>query len=320
MHGGLGRAVRGIVGVEHQSARGWESQPEWLSGLLRISEMVAEAPRGSRRRAVIITPHPSQLVALMVAHLVVMRFQSHRLPTKWWEHVPTPKVAVRHLDGGAEMLVFRQVVAKQGDDFSLRFGTSKGTKFMLPARDVRDVVPIPPDVLPDAPQARILNLGSDRFASVTDYFGLEAVPYALGCDASVAVVGRKDETRAQLEGNRVRNAGGGTASLAALARVKELAHATSFRSRWLSADDAASGGAEEGSLLILNGGQAVTATVHDLEDHPWIAVLDRASTSLGDAVAQAEQYYFSVETRRLEVPDDVMLGKGHEVLLFEEPR
>lgn len=255
----------------------------------------------------------------MVAHLAVRRFQSNRLPVQWWDHVPTPKVAVRHLDGGAEMIVFRQFVAKPGDDFSLRFGTSKGTRFMLPARNVRDVVPIPYEMTPDDQEARTLNLGSERFASVTEYFGLEAVPYAIGNDASVAVVGRKDETRAQLESNRVRNAQGGTASLAALARVKELAHATSFRSRWLSAEDAASGEAEDGSLLILNGGQVVTATVHDLDDHPWIAVLDRASTSLGDAVAQVEQYYFSVETHRLEVPGDVVLGKGHEILMFEEP-
>lgn len=216
-------------------------------------------------------------------------------------------------------MLFREVVRKANGDVSLRFGTSRGTRFTLPSRNVADVVPIPHDVLPDVMEARVFDLRAGRFASILDYFGLEAVPYALGNDGSIAVVGRKDETRAQLEGNRVMREDGGNASLAALARVKELAHSTSFRSRWLSAEDATSGGADAEGLLILNGGQAVTSVVHDLDDHPWIAVLDRASTSLADSVAQVEQYYFSVETRRLEPPDGIVFAKGNEVLLFEEP-
>lgn len=173
--------------------------------------------------------------------------------------------------------------------------------------------------LPGDPVARRLNFDTERFRSILDFLGRDGVRYALGGRSAVAVVGRKDETRAQLEHNWVRNPDGGSARLAAIARVRELAHAASSRSRWLSADAAASGEADAGSLLILHGGQVVTATVHDLDDHPWIAVLDRASTSLSDAVAQVEQYYFSVESRRLKIPEDVVVGKGHEVLLFEEP-
>ena len=312
----LGREARGLIGVEHRTARGWERQPEWLAGLLRIAETVANGPEEVRRRAVVITPHPSQVVALLVAHLALSSFQARQVSDRWWQEHPSP-AAVRVLNSGAELLVLREVVSGPGGDFSLRFA-APDAELLVPSASVGLLDPIPVEDLTGEVVAQRLNFETAKFRSILDFLGREGVRYALGGSTPVAVVGRKNETRAQLEQNWVRNQDGGSASLAAIARVEELAHASSARSRWLSADDAASGDANEGSLLILNGGQVVTATVHDLDEHPWIAVLDRASTSLGDAVAQVEQYYFSVETRRLELPEGVALGKGHEVLLFEE--
>lgn len=318
MWGVLGEDTRGLVGVDHRTGGGWESQPEWLSSMLRIADVVADSPEGVRRRAVIVTPHSSPLVALIAAHIAVRRFECSRLPTNWWDHEPTPRAAVRIQHGEAELLLFRQVERKGDGDFSLRFGTSRGTRLMVSSRHARDLIPIPVEILPDPSRAQMLDLNRTVFGSTYDYFRGQSIPYALGTEASLAIVGRKDETRAQLENNSVRNPHGGVADLAALARVKELAHAASHRSRWVSPEAAVSGAVREGSLLILNGGPAVTATIHDLEDHPWIAVLDRASPSLAEAVSQVEQYYFSVKTQRIDIPTGALLGKGHELLLFEE--
>lgn len=316
--GVLGEAAGGLIGVDHRTGRGWESQPEWLTSMLRIADVVASSPEGVRRRAVIVTPHPSPLVALIAAHVAVRRFESSRLPSDWWDHEPTPRAAVRMQHGEAELLLFRQVERKSDGDFSLRFGTARGTRLMVSSRQARELVPIPVEVLPDPSKAQMLDMSRTVFDSTYDYLRGESIPYALGTDASLAIVGRKDETRAQLENNSVRNQNGGVADLAALARVKELAHAASHRSRWVSPEAAGSGAVDEDGLLILNGGPAVSATIHDLEDHPWIAVLDRASPSLAEAVSQVEQYYFSVETQRIDMPAGTLLAKGHEVLLFEE--
>lgn len=314
----LGAIAQGLVGVDHRTSRGWEPQPEWLSGLLRLSELVADGPEGVRRRAVIVTPHPSPLVALIAAHLAVRRYEATRLPAEWWEHDPAPRAAVRMQRGEAELLLFRQREWKSDGDFSLRFGTSRGSKLMVPSQHAAELVPIPYSVLPDPSRAQMLDLSKAVFDSVYDYFGGESIPYALGTDDSLAIVGRKDETRAQLENNSVRNRKNGVAELSALARVKELAHARSYRARWVSPEAAASGEVDEGCMLILNGGQAVSAAINELDDHPWIAVIDRASPSLGEAISQVEQYYFSVETERIESPVGMALAKGHEVLLFEE--
>jgi hypothetical protein len=315
----LGATALGLLGVQHQTARGWEPQPEWLSGLLRVGEVVVDGHSDVRRRAVIITPHPSPVVALLSAHLALRRFQASRLPDRWWDHEPTPKAAVRLRSGVAELLLFRQAERRPGGDVTLRFGTSRGTRLMVSEEKAIDLVPIPYEVLPDPSKAKMLDLRKRVFDGVHDFLGMASIPYALGTDTSVTVVGRKDETRHQLEQNSVRDSRGGVARLAALARVKEFAHANSYRSRWLSPEGAASGEADEGSLLILNGGAAVGAAVHDLEDHAWIAVLDRSSPSLTEAVHQVEQYYYSVETDRIELPSDIALPRGHEILLFEEP-
>lgn len=308
----------GLRGVQHQTARGWEPQPAWLTGLLRVGEVVAGGSSDVRRRALIVTPHPSQVVALLAAHLALRRFETSRLPHDWWEHEPRPKAALRIHSGDAELLLLRDVERRSGGEVSLRFGTSRGTRLMIAAAKASDLVPIPIEVLPDPSKARMLDLRKKVFAGVQDFLGMSSIPYALGSDSSVTIVGRKDETRLQLEKNSVRHPTGGVARLSSLARVKEFAHANSYRSRWLSPEGAASGEAGEGSLLILNGGAAVGAAVHDLEDNPWIAVLDRSSPSLVEAVHQVEQYYYSVETERMELPSDVVVPKGHEVLLFEE--
>jgi hypothetical protein len=312
-------AAQGLLGVHHQTANGFEPQPAWLAGLLRVGEIVADGPQDVRRRAVIITPHPSALVALLTAHLALRRFQASRLPEAWWDHDPTPRAAVRLRSGDAELLLFRQVERRAGGEVSLRFGTSRGTRLMVSADKASDLVPIPYEVLPDPSKAKVLDLSRRVFDGVHDFLGLASIPYALGTDSSVTVVGRKDETRLQLEQNAVRDARGGVARLDAIARVKELAHANSYRARWLSPESVASGDADEGSVLILNGGAAAGALVHELDGHPWIAVLDRSSPSLVEAVHQVEQYYYSVETERLELPEGVELTRGHEVLLFEEP-
>jgi hypothetical protein len=315
----LETAARGLLGVEHQTSNGWQAQPRWLTGLLRIGEIVADGPVDAKRRAVIITPHPSQLVALLAAHLSLRRFETARLPEQWWDHEPTPKAAVRWRSDKVELLLFRQATRRQSGRVTLRFGTSDGLRLDVSTDDAADFVPIPYEVLPDPERARLLDLDKRVFDSVHDFLGMACVPYALGNDASVTVVGRREDTRRQLEENSVRGPHSGVATLAALARVKEFAHAASYRSRWLSPDSAASGDADEGSILIVNGGTAVGAVVHDLEGHNWIAVLDRSSPSLIEAVHQVEQYYYSVATDRLNLPGDVELGRGHEVLLFEEP-
>jgi hypothetical protein len=315
----LDRTSVGLVGVQHLSEYGWMEQPEWLSGLLRIAETVAEALDDVRRRAVIITPHASQVVALIAAHLALRRFRSRSMPERWWDHEPRPVAAVRHLTSGSELLLLREIVRSPGGEVALRFEAPYSALMSVPSGMAGRIVPIPLEELSEGVVPTYIDPDTWRFADVVDFLGRDGVLYALSRHAPVTVVGRKDETRAQLEGNWVRNAEGGSASLAAIARVKEFARATSFRSRWLSADHATSGRAEPGSLLILSGGTTVTAAVHELDEHPWIAVLDRSSPSLAGAVAQIEQYYFSVETRRLEAPDDVVLAKGHEVLIFEEP-
>lgn len=308
----------GLRGVQHQTARGWEPQPAWLTGLLRLGEVVAGGPSDVRRRALIVTPHPSQVVALLAAHLALRRFQMARLPDQWWDHEPAPKAAIRWRGDAAELLLFRRVERKPSGRITLRFGTSQGMRLDVSSEDAAEFEPIPYEVLSEPGRARLLDLDKRIFDSVYDFLGMASIPYALGKEASVTVVGRKDETRLQLEANAVRDPQAGVASLAALARVQQYAHANSFRSQWLSPEAAASGEAGEGSLLILNGGAAVGAAVHDLEDNPWIAVLDRSSPSLVEAVHQVEQYYYSVETDRMELPSDVVVPKGHEVLLFEE--
>jgi hypothetical protein len=315
----LGALAMGLLGVEHETARGWESQPQWLRGLLRVGEVVADGNAGVRRRAVIITPHPSPVVALLVAHLALRRFQASRISDQWWNHEPPPKAAVRWRGDDAELLLFRRVERKPSGGVTLRFGTSQGLRLDVSADDAAEFEPIPFEALPNPGKARVLDLDKKVFESAYDFLGMACIPYALGTDASVTVVGRKDETRLQLEHNSVRDPRAGVARLAALARVKEFAHANSYRSRWLSPEGVASGEADDGSVLILNGGAAVGAAVHDLEGHPWIAVLDRSSPSLTEAVHQVEQYYYSVETDRVELPSDVALPKGHEILLFEEP-
>jgi len=315
----LGTAARGLLGVQHETARGWEQQPGWLAGLLRVGELIADGPAEVRRRAVIITPHPSPVVALLAAHLALRRFQSSQLPDEWWDHEPTPKAALRLRSGHAELLLFRQVERRPGGEVALRFGTSRGTRLMVSGERASELVPIPYEVLPDPSKAKMLDLSKKVFDGVHDFLSMASIPYALGTDTSVTIVGRKDETRLQLEQNTVRNERGGVARLAALARVKEFAHANSYRTRWVSPESAASGEADDGSVLILNGGASVGAVVHDLEDHSWIAVLDRSSPSLIEAVHQVEQYYYSVDTDRLELPGEIVLPRSHEVLLFEEP-
>ena len=316
---GLDQESRGLIGVQHKSARGWETQPQWLVGLLRIAEIVADASVNGRRRAVIITPHSSQVVSLLVSHLVLCRFQSRVVPQQWWNHGSLPIAAVRHLTYDSELLLLRELVRSADGGVALRFEAPNSTVMLVPSESAGQIVPIPDQELPDGAIAARLNIETRRFASIIDFLGRDAgVRYALGNDATVAVVGRKDETRAQLEGNTVRTAEGRSATLADIARMKEFAHSTSFRSRWISVDHATSGRVEPGTVLILNGGPNVSAAVHEIDVHPWIAVLDRSSASLAGAVADLEQYYYSVETRRLAIPDEIVLASGHEVLIFEE--
>ena len=315
----MGASARGLLGVEHETSSGWKQQPVWLTSLLRIGDAVADSAKDVRRRAVIITPHTSQVVALLAAHLSLRRFEESRLPVEWWHHEPAPKAAVRWNSDAAELLLFRQAKTMPSGHVTLRFGTSAGLRLDVSSEDVADFVPIPYEDLPSPTKAKRLDLDKRIFDSVYDFFGLAGVSYALGTDASVTVVGRKDETRFQLENNSVRDENGGVVRLSALARVKEFAHANSYRSRWMSPESAGAGDAELGSVLILNGSAAAGTVLHDLDDNHWIAVLDRSSPSLVETVHQVEQYYYSVETERLDAPEDAVLGRGHEVLMFEEP-
>jgi hypothetical protein len=307
---------QGLLGVEHLTSKGYVSQPEWVAAVLRVADAVSDAPADVRRRAVIVTPHSDAVTALLVAHLALRRYERVRPSERWWELEPTPKAAVRMKGGEAELLLFRAVHHKAGGDFSLRFGTSKGTKLMVPSIDVHEYVPVPAQVMPDPDKARMLDLRSSMFAGIRGFLGREAVPYALSSDPDLVVVGRKDEHRQQLERNSVQAPDGGVATLAAVARVRQFAHGTAYRSRWSSADAVAET-LSDPATLVLNGGAAVASTIHDLDDHTWIAVLDRSSPSLGEAIHQVEQYYYSVETDRVELPGWPNELRGHEAFLFE---